>query len=150
MLDWTHFNKIHFSLTLWTFALQYIEWKCCVTRDTWIQHKMCVCWFGYTTVIQITLTINNEARNFYNLLNCCDIIYSFLFVCVVLMADDTSNLGGCSQDDKLRLAASKGQVERIPTLLAQGAGFQPDKVHFWLDIRDISIMSSLFVCECKE
>ena len=44
------------------------------------------------------------------------------------MAEDDSQVGGCSLDDKLRLAANKGQVERIPTLLAQGAGFLPDKV----------------------
>ena len=50
-------------------------------------------------------------------------------MCVVVsMAEDDSQVGGCSLDDKLRLAANKGQVERIPTLLAQGAGFLPDKV----------------------
>ena len=61
------------------------------------------------------------------------------------MAEDDSQVGGCSLDDKLRLAANKGQVERIPTLLAQGAGFLPDKVsHIWAEFEILQVKTLIF------
>ena len=44
------------------------------------------------------------------------------------MANESAYATGVSLEDKLRLAASKGQVERIPELLANGASYQPDRV----------------------
>ena len=50
----------------------------------------------------------------------------------VSMANESEYTAGVSLEDKLRLAASKGQVERIPELLANGATYQPDRVTFTL------------------
>ena len=44
------------------------------------------------------------------------------------MANESAHTPGGSLEDKLRLAASKGQVERIPELLTKGATFSPDRV----------------------
>ena len=46
----------------------------------------------------------------------------------VSMANECTHTPGGSLEDKLRLAASKGQVERIPELLTKGATFGPDRV----------------------
>lgn len=44
------------------------------------------------------------------------------------MAASATYIPGCSLSDKLRLAASKGQLEKVQELLVSGATFEPDRV----------------------
>ena len=49
-------------------------------------------------------------------------------VFVVSMATSVSLLPGITPEDKLRLAASKGQLDKAKELIAGGARFDADKV----------------------
>jgi len=44
------------------------------------------------------------------------------------MATDMSAFGGCQPADRLRLASSKGQMDKVKELVLAGTSFQPDKV----------------------
>lgn len=46
------------------------------------------------------------------------------------MATTASYVPGVSLADKLRLAASKGQLDKVKELVAGGASFEPDRVSF--------------------
>jgi len=46
----------------------------------------------------------------------------------VTMATDMSAFGGCQPADRLRLASSKGQMDKVKELVLAGTSFQPDKV----------------------
>lgn len=46
----------------------------------------------------------------------------------VSMAANAQYIPGASLADKLRLAASKGQVDKVRDLLTGGANFDPDRV----------------------
>jgi len=51
------------------------------------------------------------------------------FVCAVTSTAGTAAyIPGASLSDKLRLAASKGQTDRLKALVSLGASFDPDRV----------------------
>lgn len=52
----------------------------------------------------------------------------------VSMAASATYIPGVSLSDKLRLAASKGQIDKVRELLGAGATFEPDRVSFGLHI----------------
>ena len=52
----------------------------------------------------------------------------------VSMAASATYIPGASLADKLRLAASKGQIDKIRELLSSGANFEPDRVGSSLNI----------------
>ena len=51
-----------------------------------------------------------------------------LLLISVSMAASAAYIPGASLSDKLRLAASKGQVEKVHELINSGATFEPDRV----------------------
>ena len=53
------------------------------------------------------------------------LLFSFF---AVSMATSVSFLPGITPEDKLRLAASKGQLDKVKEFIVAGASFDPDKV----------------------
>jgi hypothetical protein len=56
-----------------------------------------------------------------------------------------------SLDDKLRVAASKGQVDKVHELMQAGAGFGPDRVSTVWNLHVLFcglVFIRLFVCLC--
>ncbi len=61
------------------------------------------------------------------------------------MATSASLFPGITMADKLRLAASKGQLDKVKELVANGASFEPDKVkHYTAWIMNLMIV--YYVC----
>lgn len=50
------------------------------------------------------------------------------------MAASAAYIPGASLSDKLRLAASKGQVDKVHELIGAGATFEPDRVGLYQKI----------------
>ncbi len=48
------------------------------------------------------------------------------------MATSASLFPGITMADKLRLAASKGQLDKVKELVVNGASFEPDKVKHYI------------------
>ena len=62
------------------------------------------------------------------------LLFSFF---AVSMATSVSFLPGITPEDKLRLAASKGQLDKVKEFIVAGASFDPDKVRivfYWQHI----------------
>lgn len=51
-----------------------------------------------------------------------------MFFLVTSAAGNAAYIPGASLSDKLRLAASKGQTDRLKSLVSLGAVFEPDRV----------------------
>ena len=51
-----------------------------------------------------------------------------------------------SLGDKLRLAASKGQLEKIQELVDAGAGFEPDRVSNLINKNQFQTFPQKFIC----
>ena len=56
------------------------------------------------------------------------IVTTDIFIFAVSMATNASCLPGATAEDKLRLAASKGQLEKVQEFILEGAAFDADKV----------------------
>ena len=63
------------------------------------------------------------------------------------MATSVSFLPGITPEDKLRLAASKGQLDKVKEFIISGASFDPDKVRINLSKYFTAQKNNVFMAE---
>ena len=111
-------------------SLYYSVDTCCVLSITLYSIDTC-CVLSITLYsIDTCCALENHGQQSYCTLKTTQTYILFAAVCLVpvSMAASAAYIPGVSLADKLRLAASKGQTDKIRELLSSGATFEPDRV----------------------